>query len=158
MIYRFSPEQAVSGRFERIGGGIGYVWGNGMGFFEYLVPKRQDWRRVGEIIVRARAQPVPPWDSRGHISQTSVTLFINNINCGSRLVVLESGGEQQQQRIPMQEWRVDSPLLRFAAARGASLSVRLTVTADAEHPYGLNITKFEDFNIADRAPIEIEIH
>lgn len=153
LIYRFSPEQAVRGQFERIGGGAGHVWGSGMGFFEYAVPERTGVRRVGEIIVRARVQPVPPWDARGRVTQTSVTLFINNRNCGSRLV----RAEQDQRSLAPEEWRVGSLLLRLAAARGRELVVRLAVTADAEHPYGLNITKYEDFNVADRAPVEVEL-
>ncbi len=60
--YAFAPEQATAGRFEKLGGGAGYVWGNGMGFFEYTIPERTDRRRVSKVVVRAHIQPVPPHD------------------------------------------------------------------------------------------------
>lgn len=149
IVYRFAPEQAVRGQFERIGGGSGYVWGDGMGAFEYAVPARDSWRGIGEIIVRARAQPVPPWDARGRLTQSVVTLFINGRNCGARTI--------EQNKEVTQEWRVASWPLRLAASRGQELIVKLAVTPDAEYPYGLNLTKYPDFNIADRAPIEVEL-
>lgn len=152
LIYRFSPEQAARGRFERIGGGGGYVWGNGMGFFEYLVPERSDWRRVGEINVRAHLQPVPPYDARGRLTETSVTLLINNKDCGTRLI-----GTENPEQPATQEWRVDNLSLRFAAATGQTLSIKLAVTPTAEKPYGLNITKYANDDITTRAPVEVEL-
>lgn len=149
LIYRFAPEQAVRAQFERIGRGSGYVWGDGMGAFEYAVPARGEWRWINEIIVRARAQPVPPWDARGRLTQTTATLFINGRNCGSRLV--------PQNDELTQEWRVTALPLRFTAMRGQELIVKLAVTPNAEHPYGLNLTKYANFNIADRAPVEVEL-
>ena len=63
LTYRFSPTMAVRGRFEKLGGGNGYLWGTGAGYFEYVVPSRNDRRRVGQIIVRAHIQPVAPGDA-----------------------------------------------------------------------------------------------
>ncbi|HXM33665.1 MAG TPA: cellulase family glycosylhydrolase, partial [Pyrinomonadaceae bacterium] len=37
LLYRFKPEAAVAQRFEKIGGGPGYIWGSGVGFVEYMV-------------------------------------------------------------------------------------------------------------------------
>src|SRR5260370_11340721 len=53
LLYRLGPNMAVRGRFEKLGGGDGYIWGGGGGYFEYLVPDRKDRRRVGQIAVRA---------------------------------------------------------------------------------------------------------
>ncbi|MEJ7617063.1 MAG: hypothetical protein WKF30_08925 [Pyrinomonadaceae bacterium] len=92
---------------------------------------------------------MPPWDARGRITQTSVTLFINGRNCGSRLV--------HQNDELTQVWRISSLPLRLAASRGQELIVKFAVSADAEHPYGLNITKYANFDTADRAPIEVEL-
>jgi hypothetical protein len=116
------------------------------------VPAREGWRSIGEIVVRARLQPVPPYDARGRITETNVTLFINNRDCGTRLVPTENADGPLTQ-----EWRVDALAPRLAAARGAQLSVKLAVTPVAEKPYGLNITKYPDANIDTRAPIEVEL-
>src|SRR5256884_5785051 len=35
ILYRFTPNAVVRGRFEKLGGGQGYIWGAGTGFFEY---------------------------------------------------------------------------------------------------------------------------
>lgn len=151
-VYRFAPENAIRGRFERIGGGAGYAWGSGVGFFEYAVPARAGWRRVHEIVVRARAQPVPPWDANNRITKSDVTLFVNGRNCGTKRVSMAGqAGELTE------EWRVDALALRLAAARGQKLFVRFEVRPDAGEPYGLNLTKYADHDIAQRAPIEVEI-
>jgi len=78
----------ANGRFERPGCGDGYIWGLGMGFFEYIIQPREESKQVGAIVVRVNMKPVEPWDSHGRVRDTRVTLFINGINCGSRLVPL----------------------------------------------------------------------
>src|SRR5207253_2009164 len=47
ILYRFKPNAVARGRFEKMGGGDGYVWGAGSGLFEYVVPERKDRRKVG---------------------------------------------------------------------------------------------------------------
>jgi mannan endo-1,4-beta-mannosidase len=149
----FSPEQAASGRFEKLGGGKGYIWGDGMGFFEYLVPPRADWRRVKKIVVRAHLQPVPPHDAPPTGISTQVTLFIDGTNCGTRLVPKEEPGQAV-----IREWQVDSWLVRLSALRGKPLSIRFAVTTDAEHPFGLNISNWpEGYDPHGAKPIEVEI-
>ncbi len=86
VLYRFKPNMAHSARFEKLGSGPGYLWGGGAGFFEYLVPDRDDWRRVSQIIVRAHLQPVLPTDAKPQDIKTRVTLFVNGYDCGSRLI------------------------------------------------------------------------
>ena len=71
ILYRFSPRMAQSARFEKVGGGSGYIWGFGVGFLEYTVPEREDRRRVSEIIVRAHIQPVLPIDAKPDEHQNS---------------------------------------------------------------------------------------
>jgi mannan endo-1,4-beta-mannosidase len=153
LLYRFRPEQAARGRFEKMGGGEGYVWGWGVGFFEYVVPGREDWRKVGEIVVRAHLQPVLPVEAKGRYEGTRVTLYINGTNCGSRLVTVE-----QPPQVLMQEWRVDSLVARAAAARGRPLSVRFVVELDADRPFGINLSNFttNDTN-RDAKPVEVEV-
>ena len=63
-LYQYAPTMVIRGRFEKLGGGQGYVWGLGAGYFECIVPGRKDRRRVGKIIVRAHLQPVWPPDAR----------------------------------------------------------------------------------------------
>jgi mannan endo-1,4-beta-mannosidase len=153
LLYRFKPESAARGRFEKLGGGEGYVWGAGVGFFEYVVPGRDDRRRVAEIVVRAHLQPVPPHDGRGRFTHTRVTLFVNDTDCGSRLV--PAG---QPPDAVVQEWRVSSWLPRLAAARGKPLRVRFEVKVDADQPFGLNISNFpEGYPAGDTKPVEIEV-
>jgi mannan endo-1,4-beta-mannosidase len=153
LLYRFRPEQAMRGRFEKMGGGEGYVWGSGVGFFEYVVPGREDWRRVGEIVVRAHLQPVLPVEAGGRYAGTRVTLYINETNCGSRLVTTEKPAETM-----IQEWRVDSLTPRAEAARGRPLSIRFVVELDADQPFGLNLSNFPtgDHN-RDAKPVEVQV-
>ena len=153
LLYRFAPEQALRGRFEKIGGGAGYVWGAGVGFFEYLVPAREEWQRVGEIVVRAHIKPVPPHDARGRINATRATLFINGTNCGSRLIPVET-----PPYAVIQEWRVNSLLVRAGAMRGLALSTRFAVEVDADQPFGLDISNFpEGYDPRGASPIEVEV-
>ncbi|MDT7541858.1 MAG: mannan endo,4-beta-mannosidase [Acidobacteriota bacterium] len=153
LLYRFKPQSAVRGRFEKLGGGEGYVWGAGVGFFEYVVPARADWRRVSEIVVRAHLQPVIPADARGRFHATRVTLFVNERDCGSRLVALEQSPDAL-----IQEWHVDSLATRLAAARGRQLSIRFEVRVDADVPFGINISNFpEGYNAGETKPVEVEL-
>lgn len=153
LIYGFAPEQAASGRFEKLGGGAGYIWGDGIGFFEYRVPPRDGWRRVGEVTVRAYLQPTPPADARGRIDATRVTLFIDGHDCGSRLVSLET-----KPRATIHEWRTRSLAVLASAARGRPLNVRFAVTLDADQPFGLTISNFpEGFDAYGASPVEVEL-
>ena len=118
LLYRFSPEQAASGRFEKLGGGAGYIWGYGVGSFTYIVPRREDgWRSVTKIIVRAHIQPVPVEGLQPSEISTRVTLLINGRDYGARLVPVEKGKGQAL----VQEWQIDSWLVRLGAS-GANLS------------------------------------
>jgi hypothetical protein len=109
VLYQFKPQMASAQRFEKIGGGPGYIWGYGSGFLEYTVPERSDRRRVSEIIVRSHIQPVLPIDAPDGFVKTRVTLFVNGWNAGSRLVPVEPKGDAL-----VQEWRLDGFFLRFA--------------------------------------------
>lgn len=153
LLYRFSPEQAMRGRFEKMDGGEGYVWGAGMGFFEYVVPGREDRRRVGEIVVRAHVQPVLPAEANGRFKHTRVTLFIDGTNCGSRLVP-----EEKPPQAIIQEWRVTSLIPRTQAARGRPLSIRFVVELDADQPFGINLSNFPaGYDARETKPIEVEV-
>lgn len=153
LLYRFAPEAAARGRFEKLGGGAGYVWGEGVGFFEYDVPRRAGWRWPEEIVVRAHLQPTAPFDARGRVTATRATLFINGEDCGSRLVPIE-----QPPAAIIQEWRINSLGLRLQAARGKPLSIRFAVKVDADLPSGLTIANFpEGFDPRGAAPIEIDV-
>jgi mannan endo-1,4-beta-mannosidase len=153
ILYRFSPNDAVRGRFEKLGGGDGYVWGGGVGFFEYVVPARKDRRKVGEIIVRAHIQPVMPEDAKKNWIRTRVTLFINGTAYESRLVPWEEA------KAPLiQEWKIDSWSPRLRAARGLPLNIRFAVTPDADWPYGINISNWpEGYESHEATPVEVEI-
>jgi len=156
ILYRFDPQNATRARFEKLGGGTsdsGYIWGAGTGFIEYTVPARDNLRTVGEILVRAHLQPVPPHDAENRIASTRVTLFINGMNCGSRLVPVED-----TKHALTQEWRVDSLLPRAQAALGKPLSIRFSVEVNADKPFGLNISGYsEDSGTRGVAPVEVEI-
>jgi mannan endo-1,4-beta-mannosidase len=153
LLYRFKPRMAQSARFEKQGSGSGYIWGYGMGNLDYIVPAREDRRRVSEIIVRAHIQPIPPEDARPQDIKTRVTLFINGTDCGSRLVSAEVPGETL-----VQEWRVDSFWVRLRAMRGLPLTIRFAVTPEADWPYGLNISNWpEGYDANDAKPVEVEV-
>ena len=154
LLYRFLPEQAVRGRFEKMDGGQGYVWGTGVGFFEYVVPGREDWRQVGQIIVRAHLQPVLPAEANGRYDDgTRVTLYINDTNCGSRLIPVEKSPQ-----VLIQEWRVNSLIPRAEAARGHALSIRFVVELDADRPFGVNLSNFPaGYDAREAKPIEVEV-
>jgi mannan endo-1,4-beta-mannosidase len=152
-LYLFKPEMAVSGRFEKLGGGQGYIWGSGMGLFEYLVPARENWRRVGKIVVRVHAQPALPWDAHPPVTATRLTLMINGTDCGSRLIPVED-----PKHAVTQEWVVTSLGVRLRAARGLPLSIRFVITSDADLPYGLNISNYpEGYSDKEVRPIQVEV-
>jgi mannan endo-1,4-beta-mannosidase len=153
LLYRFAPEMAQSARFEKLGGGEGYIWGAGVGQVEYTVPARDKYRRVAGLIVRAHIQPVVPHDTQPSEIATRVTLFISGTNCGSRLIPVERKGQPL-----IQQWLVDSWMGRLRAARGEPLSVRFAVTPDADNPFGLNISNWpEGYDAHDAKPIEVEV-
>lgn len=153
ILYRFTPEMAISARFEKMGGGAGYIWGSGVGHAEYLLPAREKGRWVKNISVRAHLQPVLPADAHPPVSESRITLLINGIDCGSRLVPVEDA----KQAI-IQEWVVDSLRVRMLAGRGLPLSIRFAVLVDADKPFGLNISNYaESHNRPNQKPIEVEV-
>ena len=154
ILYRFWPHMVVRGRFEKIGGGLGYVWGAGVGYFDYLVPARADRRRVGQITVRAHIQPVPPVDADSHSVRTRVTLFVNGTDCGSRLVVVED-----PEKPLIQEWKIASWSPRLRAARGLPFTIRFAVTPQSDWLYGVNISNWaEAYDAHGASPLEVEIN
>jgi mannan endo-1,4-beta-mannosidase len=154
LTYRFSPTMAVRGRFEKLGGGDGYLWGAGAGYFEYIVPARNDRRRVGQIIVRAHLQPVPPADAKPSEIRTRVTLFVNGTDYGSRVVPMEDP------KSPLiQEWRIDSWSLRLRATRGLPFTIRFEVSPESDWVYGINLSYWaESYDAHGAAPVEVEIN
>lgn len=153
ILYRFKPQMAASARFEKLGSGPGYDWGFGVGHLDYLVPARDDRRRVGQIIVRAHIQPVLPIDARPENIKTRVTLFVNGADCGSRLIAVEPAGQPL-----IQEWRVDKLLVRLRAMRGLPVRIRFAVTPESDWLYGVNISNWpEGFESHDAKPVEVEV-
>ncbi|MCM3906311.1 MAG: cellulase family glycosylhydrolase [Pyrinomonadaceae bacterium] len=153
VLYRFKPNMASSARFEKLGSGPGYLWGGGAGFFEYLVPDRDDWRRVSQIIVRAHLQPVLPTDARPQDIKTRVTLFVNGYDCGSRLIPVAGSNAPL-----IQEWRVEGFLVRLQAMRGLPMKIRFAVTPGSDWLYGINISNWpEGYESHDAKPIEVEL-
>lgn len=153
LLYGFRPEQAARARFEKLGGGEGYIWGAGMGQVEYIVPARDSYKSVGSLVVRAHLQPVLPDEARGRLKASRISLFIDDADCGSRLV-----GREEPGRPLVQEWVVDSFLVRLRAARGLPLSVRFVVRADADQPFGLNISNWpEGYDARGHSPVEVLI-
>jgi hypothetical protein len=153
LLYRFKPEMAVAQRFEKIGGGPGYIWGAGAGFVEYLVPERKDRRRVGRLLVRAHLQPVLPTDSLPAAIKTRVTLFVNGTDCGSRLVPAEDP------KAPLiQEWSIDKWSPRLRALRGLPITIRFAVTVESDWLYGINISNWPaGYDSHDASPVEFEV-
>jgi hypothetical protein len=153
ILYRFKPQMATSERFEKVGGGPGYIWGFGVGHLEYAVPARADRRRVSEIVVRAHIQPVLPIDANPEWIKTRVTLFVNGKDCGSRLIPVEHKGQPL-----IQEWGVDSYLLRLTAMRGQPITIRFAVTPESDWLYGVNISNWpEGYDSHDAKPVEVEV-
>jgi mannan endo-1,4-beta-mannosidase len=153
ILYQFKPQMARAQRFEKIGGGAGYIWGFGSGYLEYTVPTREDRRRVSEIVVRAHIQPVLPVDAPPGFVKTRVTLFVDDWNAGSRLIPVESTGQPL-----IQEWRLTGMLLRLRAMRGLPLNIRFEVTPESDWLYGVNISNWPDgYDSNDARPIEVEL-
>jgi len=153
ILYRFSPNSVSYSRFEKLGGGEGYIWGSGVGYFDFVVPGRDTRRRVGEIVVRAHIQPVLPVDARRDWIRTRVTLFVNGADCGSRLIPWEDP------KSPLiQEWKIDSWGPRLRAARGLSFTIRFEVRPDSDWLYGINISNWpEGYDARDATPVEVEV-
>jgi mannan endo-1,4-beta-mannosidase len=153
ILYRFWPNTVARGRFEKLGGGQGYVWGAGAGYFEYVAPSRNDHRRVGQIVVRAHIQPVLPEDAKPDWIRTRVTLFVNGKDCGSRLIPVEDP------KAPLiQEWKIDAWSVRLRAVRGLPLAIRFAVTPESDWLYGVNISNWPEGYVShDAAPVEVEI-
>ena len=153
ILYQFKPRKADAERFEKIGEGVGYIWGSGSGYLEYTVPAREDRRRVSEIIVRAHIQPVLPVDASPDFVKTRVTLFVEGWNGGSRLIPVEPKGQPL-----IQEWSLTRTLLRLRAMRGLPLKIRFAVTPESDWLYGVNISNWPDgYDSKDAKPVEVEL-
>jgi mannan endo-1,4-beta-mannosidase len=153
ILYRFKPLMATSERFEKVGGGPGYIWGFGVGHLDYTVPAREDRRRVSQIIVRAHIQPVLPIDAKPENIKTRVTLFVNGKDCGSRLIPVEAAGQPL-----IQEWKVDTFLVRLRAMRGQPITIRFAVLPESDWLYGVNISNWpEGYESHDAKPVEVEV-
>ena len=154
ILYRFTPNNVASGRFEKLGGGDGYIWGAGAGYFEYVVPLRNDHRKVGTITVRAHIQPVLPTDARKDWIRTRVTLLVDGKFMGSRLIPWEDP------KSPLiQEWKIDSWNVRLRAARGYPLAIRFAVTPESDWLYGVNISNWpEGYEAHEATPVEVTIN
>jgi hypothetical protein len=151
--YLFKPQMAKAAQFEKIGGGEGYIWGAGSGWVEYVVPGRENWRKVGSINVRAHIKPVLPVDAHPPVDATTVTLFINGVDCGSRTM-----SDEDPKNVVNQEWKIDSYKLRLQAARGLPLQVRFVVQPGSDKPYGLNISNYpEGYSREEVRPIQVDI-
>jgi mannan endo-1,4-beta-mannosidase len=153
ILYRFKPQMAMAERFEKIGSGPGYLWGFGVGHLEYVIPAREDRRRVSQLLVRAHIQPVLPIDAKPQDIKTRVTLFMNGANCGSRLIPAEPASQPL-----IQEWRVDKFLVRLRAMRGLPITIRFAVEPESDWPYGVNISNWpQGYESHDAKPVEVEV-
>ncbi len=153
LLYRFTPETAERACFEKLGSGPNYIWGSGVGYFEYVIPAREDSRRVSELIVKARIQPVVPTDAHPEFVKTRVTLFVDDHDCGSRLIPVEDPKQPLTQ-----EWRVGELMIRLRAMRGKPISIRFEVKPDADWPYGINISGWPaGYDSGDKTPVEVEV-
>lgn len=154
ILYRYSPNAVVRGRFEKLGGGPGYIWGAGAGYFEYVLPGREQRRKVGVITVRAHLQPVLPTDAKTSWIRTRVTLFVNGTDCGSRLINWEA-----PKSALVQEWKIDAWSPRLRIARGYPAAIRFAVTPESDWLYGINISNWpEGYDAHDAAPVEVVIN
>ncbi len=153
ILYLFKPNMATSQRFEKVGGGPGYIWGYGVGHLEYVVPAREDRRRVSQLVVRAHLQPVLPIDAKPENIKTRVTLFVNGKDCGSRLIPAGPLGQPL-----IQEWTVDAWSVRLRAMRGQPITIRFAVLPESDWLYGLNISNWpEGYEAHDAKPVEVEV-
>ena len=153
ILYQFKPQMATAERFEKIGEGVGYIWGMGSGYLEYTIPAREDRRKVSAIVVRAHIQPVLPIDSPPGFVKTRVTLFVEGWDGGSRLIPVEPQGQPL-----IQEWRLTGMFLRLRAMRGLPLKLRFAVTPESDWLYGVNVSNWpEGYDSRDAKPIEVEL-
>lgn len=153
ILYKFAPGAVVRGRFEKLGGGPGYIWGGGVGYFDFIIPRRDTRRRVGEIVVRAHIQPVKPTDANADWIRTRVTLFVNGTEIDSRLIPWEDASAPL-----IQEWKIDSWAPRLRAARGLPFTVRFEVRPGADWLYGVNISNWpEGYDSRGASPVEVEV-
>jgi mannan endo-1,4-beta-mannosidase len=153
ILYRFKPRMAVSARLEKLGNGPGYIWGDGVGHLDYVIPAREERRRVSQIVVRAHIQPVRPVDAKPEDIKTRVTLFVNGANAGSRIILSEPPGQPY-----IQEWKLEGFWVRLRAMRGLPITIRLEVTPESDWLYGLNISNWpEGYEAHDAKPVEVEV-
>jgi hypothetical protein len=153
ILYRYRPDSVASERFEKIGSGDGYVWGSGVGYLEFRVPPREEWQRIGSVVVRAHLQPVPPHDAHGRVTTSRITLFINGKNCGARLVPLEKAPQPH-----IEVWNVDLWRVRWNATKGEPLWIRFAVEVNADQPYGVNVSNWpEGYDAKETKPVEVEV-
>ena len=151
--YGFKPQMATRAAFEKIGGGDGYVWGAGAGYVRYVIPGRSGWRRVGNIKVIAHIKPVLPDDSHPPVTASTVTLFVNGVDVGSRAVPPEDAKHAVNQ-----EWNIESWRIRVQAARGKPLQLEFAVRANSDLPFGLNISNYpEGYSKDEVRPIQVEL-
>lgn len=143
-------------RFERVGVGENYVWGAGVGFIEYeanLPVLSKQVRQPRVVIVRAWLQPVIPHYASGRIRHTSVTLFVDDANCGTREVG-EITAPFEGKEI-MHEWQIAA---RRVYENGGKLILRFAVEPDARAPFGINISNFPArYEATARAPVEVSV-
>lgn len=148
------PQQWTRVKFEKLDDGANYVWGAGVGFIEYVAPLSVLPRDVELLTIRAWLQPVIPPDAAGRITTSRVTLFVNNISCGSRLI--EEAKPPFARKNLMQEWKIVAA--RALANSKGKLTLRFEVEATTNAPHGLNISNLPDGFQADAgAPITVEI-
>ena len=103
--------------------------------------------------MRAHIQPVLPTDAKTSWIKTRVTLFVNDKDCGSRLVPWEDP------KAPLiQEWKIDSWSPRLRAARGLPLNIRFAITPESDWLYGINISNWPEGYVShDATPVEVEL-
>jgi hypothetical protein len=153
ILYRFKPQMAAAERFEKVGSGPGYIWGFGVGHLDYVIPERQDRRRVSNVIVRAHIQPVLPIDAEPDWIRTRVTMFVNGADCGSRLISVEPAAQPL-----IQEWQIDTFFVRLRFMRGLPVTIRFAVTFESDWLYGVNISNWpEGYESHDAKPVEVEV-
>jgi hypothetical protein len=80
-------------------------------------------------------------------------LFVNGRDCGSRLIPVEDPKQPLTQ-----VWNVSDLLVRLRAMRGLPMVLRFEVKADADWPYGVNISTWPaGFDSGEMTPVEVEL-